>query len=497
MIYALGIPLLAAFVALASRNTRTGEYATVASSGLIALVSVLICRRVLSLGPIEGQWFRIDALSAYILLVISFLSLLVSFYSIGYMRNEVLRGEGIKKERTLRMYYFLFNLFVFTMALVPAANNLALLWITIEATTLVSAVLVGIYRRRESVEAAWKYIILCTVGITFALMGTFIFYYASTEILGKGGQAMGEEGGILTWTGLISIAKSLNPATVKLGLILIMVGYGTKAGLAPVHNWLPDAHSEAPTPISALLSGILLNCAFYGIMRFSAIAGAACGHDFVQKLMAFFGLSSLIIAAIFILIQTNAKRLLAYSSIEHMGFIGLSFGTGGALGIYASLLHVLNHALVKPLMFFVVGHLHSMYHTVETRSIKGVLKTSPLLGAVGFIGLLAITGMPPFNIFMSEFLILRNFALGGHWYILSIALVASVLVFYGFLKCFGGIFLGEGESKEVKGPVLSWRGGLLLSALCGAILFLGVYVPAPLERLLNLSSGILNGLLNG
>lgn len=486
MIIFLLIPLIAAILALSNRNTRAGEYASVLSSGLLSLFTVLLARKVLSAGDLKfwGGVLYIDALSAYMLLVISFLSLAASVYSIEYMRNELARAEGIRKTKTLRMYYCLLNLFVFTMMLVPVVNSLALLWIAIEATTLVSAVLVGIYRKQESIEAAWKYIILCTVGITFALMGTFIMYYASTE-------ALGAEAGTLNWTGLLSAARKLNPATVKLSFILIMVGYGTKAGLAPVHNWLPDAHSEAPTPISALLSGILLNCAFYGVMRFSAITDRTCGHLFLQGIMAFFGISSILLAAIFILIQSNAKRLLAYSSIEHMGFISLSFGIGGALGIYASLLHILNHALAKPLMFFVTGRIHSVYHSLDTRVVKGVLATIPFVGVIGFAGLMAITGVPPFNVFVSEFLMLKNFAAGGHWYILSIFLAGSAVVFYGFLKWFGGMLLGPKADHPVPNSRPFGPASVVMACLLIGIILLGFYIPGSLDRLLNLSTAAL------
>nr|MDA8387184.1 proton-conducting transporter membrane subunit [Nitrospiraceae bacterium] len=436
----------------------------------------------------RAETFYCDPLSAYILMVIALLSAAAAVYSMEYMASEL--KSGAITPAGLRYYYFLLNLFVFTMMLVPVSNNLALLWIAIEATTLVSALLVGIYRKKQSIEAAWKYIVLCTVGITFALLGTFIIYYAGAG-LASARLASGEPG-TLNWTGLRLIAGRLNPATVRLAFILIMVGYGTKAGLAPVHNWLPDAHSEAPTPVSALLSGILLNCAFYGIMRFAIIARAACGQVFVQDIMAAFGLASIILAGTFMLIQHNAKRLLAYSSIEHMGIICLSFAVGGAYGFYAALLHILNHALGKPLMFFVTGRIHSGYHTVETEEVSGFLKMSPLTGVLGFAGIMALAGAPPFNIFLSEFLMVKGLAAGAHWYMMAIFLGASGFVFYGLLKDFGGMFLGKPEGgHEIRHEGNWWPASLMMTALGAGLLFLGLFIPAGLNRLITLSIKII------
>jgi len=278
--------------------------------------------------------FYMDAFSAYIASLVVFLGLVSSIYSIHYIDHEF--HVGLINEEGIRIYYSLLHLFIFTMLLVVVSNNLALMWIAIEATTIVSAILIGLgYKKRPmAIEAAWKYIILCTVGLAFALLGIFITYYAST--------ATGVSKGMLNWTDLIQIAHMLNPLTMKLAFIFVLVGYGTKAGLAPLHNWLPDAHSEAPSPISALLSGILLNTAFYGIIRFIAIVEPSTGKAFVSNLLIIFGILSVGISALFILVQENYKRLLAYSSIEHMGIIALGIGIGGPIGIYGALLHILN-----------------------------------------------------------------------------------------------------------------------------------------------------------
>ncbi|MGA2192034.1 MAG: hydrogenase 4 subunit F [Nitrospirota bacterium] len=485
------IPAAAALICLLTRQRRVYEYATVAGAAAMVFIALSIAAGVLRGLVIKspGGMIYVDALSAFMLVIIALLSFVAAVYSVEYMGNELTAGHLDKKAH--RYYYLLYNLFIFTMVLIPMANNLAILWMAIEGTTLVSALLVGTYRRRESVEAAWKYIILCTVGITFALLGTFIVYYASSGALGEGK-------GVLEWTALTSMASRLNPATIKLGFILIIVGYGTKAGLAPVHNWLPDAHSEAPTPISALLSGILLNCAFYGVMRFAVIARASCGPAFVRDMMFLFGISSVVVASVFMLIQGNVKRLLAYSSIEHMGIIALSFGVGGPFGLYASLLHILNHAIGKPLMFFVTGRIKGLYNSVESEGISGILKAMPLMGVIGFIGVMALAGAPPFSMFVSEFLMLRALAAGGYWYVMGVFLATGGLVFYGLLKNFGGMFLGAPSMPLPVGAAVyksktSFITGTVMFGMAMALVVMGIYIPGPLDRLITLSAGIIGG----
>ena len=502
MLFFVVVPLAAAFVCLAAKKSpRMSEYATLAGS-VIAAGWVLRLAAGAAGGTVyfsRGYTLYCDSLSAYILLIISLLSVAASVYSVEYMRGEL--KAGTVNADGLRYYYFLLNLFVFTMMLVPLANNLAVLWMAVEATTLSSALLVGLYRKKQSIEAAWKYIMLCTIGITFALLGTFIMYYAGAGVVGAHGEA-----GSLNWTDLMRSARLLNPATLRLAFIFVVVGYGTKAGLAPVHNWLPDAHSEAPTPVSALLSGILLNCAFYGVMRFAAIVGVSCGPAFVQDIMMAFGVASVVIASLFMLIQLSAKRLLAYSSIEHMGTISLSFGLGGIYGLYAALLHILNHAIGKPLMFFVTGRIHSVSHGARLDGIRGFLKMSPLTGVLGFAGIAALAGVPPFNIFLSEFLMLKGLAAGAHWYIMAVFLIASGLVFFSLLRGFGGMLLGKkaknplpgAEAELHHGPsheaVRTWWPASVMMAIMGAgLLFLGLNIPGGIDHLITRSMGIFMG----
>lgn len=392
--------------------------------------------------------FYMDAFSAYIASLVVFLGLVSSIYSIHYIDHEF--HVGLINEEGIRIYYSLLHLFIFTMLLVVVSNNLALMWIAI--------------------EAAWKYIILCTVGLAFALLGIFITYYAST--------ATGVSKGMLNWTDLIQIAPMLNPLTMKLAFIFVLVGYGTKAGLAPLHNWLPDAHSEAPSPISALLSGILLNTAFYGIIRFIAIVEPSTGKAFVSNLLIIFGILSVGISALFILVQENYKRLLAYSSIEHMGIIALGIGIGGPIGLYGALLHILNHALAKPLMFLTAGRIQAYYGSTKIEKVRGVLSTLPLLGTLTFIGVLSLSGSPPFNLFISEFTILKAAALNGLWWVVALFLFFLVIVFYGMLSAFGRMLFGQGSAERSRSlEKVSVASDFVMVLMALLIILLGFKVP--------------------
>ena len=480
------IPLLAALACLFLEEQKALETVTVVAQGFFALWAVLLAYEA-SKGAIyfgggaAAPAFYADALSSYILCVIAILSFASAVYSVEYIRAEVSRGA--LPQTTAKFYYLLLNLFVFAMAVVPICGNLALLWIAIEGTTLASALLVGIYRRPGSVEAAWKYIVLCTVGITFALLGTFILYYASLQA----------GNGALAWNVLRQMAGNLNPVTMRLAFLFVMIGYGTKAGLAPMHNWLPDAHSEAPTPVSALLSGVLLNCAFYGVIRVASIARVSCGPEFVSSVMISFGILSIVVAAVFMHVQRNAKRLLAYSSIEHMGIISTSFGAGGQYGIYAALLHVLNHAIAKPLMFFVTGRTYCRYHSVERGKVRGLIKAMPLTAGLGFAGIFALAGAPPSGTFISEFLMLRALVEGRDWLVLALFLIAGTIVFYALIRNFGSIFLGKddlvSESPDFKFTPWKPAGAIMLS-FAFIILALGFHVPGRLDSLIRLSAGI-------
>lgn len=486
MIEILLIPIVTAAFCYIVKSHRAVGYASLAGAVFLAGFSAPVILASISC-PIDGLGgvLYMDALSGYMMALVVFLCLVSAVYSIGYLEHEL--KVGLTDAAGMRRYYALLHLFIFTMLLVTVSNNLALMWIAVEATTIVSAVLIGFgFRKRAlAIEAAWKYIILCTVGITFALLGTFITYYATTAVTGAEG--------VLNWTEIKGMAGRLNPSTMRLAFIFVLVGYGTKAGLAPLHNWLPDAHSQAPSPISALLSGILLNTAFYGIMRFVSLVGPSTGEAFTGNLLIVFGIFSIGLSSVFILVQDNYKRLLAYSSIEHMGIISLGVGIGGFAGIYGALLHILNHALAKPLMFFASGKIQASFGSTKIENVSGVLSSMPLLGTLTFIGAFALAGSPPFNIFLSEFTILKAAVDKGLWLAVGLFLAFVVIVFYGMLTGFGKMLFGKekedtGERsaedpeipahQEVPGYGLpGFMTDVTMIAMALSIILLGVVIP--------------------
>jgi hydrogenase-4 component F len=389
--YLLLAPVLVSILCFFTKTRKQVESVSLAGSVVTLLLGLLLVFEVYKYETIvtwQNALFA-DSFSAFIVLIVSIVGFVASLYSIGYMGHEY--DHGVIEVKKLRLYYSLFHIFMFTMLLVGVTNNLGL-WIAIEMTTLVSALLMILYSRKSSVEAAWKYMIICTVGITFALFGTILTYYTAVNILGETGDA-------LNWTSLIAVADQFDPTIMKLAFIFILIGYGTKAGLAPMHTWLPDAYSESPTPVGALLSGTLVNCAMYGIIRFYSIASKSTGTDFTSNLMIIFGLLSLAIAVPFIIIQEDYKRLLAYSSVEHMGIIALGIGFGGIFGIFGAILHMFNHAMTKSLMFFGTGNILLKHDTKEIFNVKGLVKTMPVTGAMFVIGTLAYSG----NCFISAF----------------------------------------------------------------------------------------------
>lgn len=468
--YLLLAPLLTSILCFFTRTRKQAETISFLGSIITLFLGLALVVEVYRHDVIitwQNALFA-DAFSAYIVLIVSIVGFVASMYSVGYMGHE-LEHEIIDLKK-LRMYYSLFHIFMFTMLLVGVTNNLGL-WIAIEMTTLVSALLMILYSRKSSVEAAWKYMIICTVGITFALFGTILTYYAAVNILGETGDA-------LNWTSLIAVADQFDPTIMKLAFIFILIGYGTKAGLAPMHTWLPDAHSEAPTPVSALLSGVLLNCAMYGIIRFYTIATKSTGEAFTSNLLIIFGLLSLGIAVPFILLQEDYKRLLAYSSVEHMGIIALGIGFGGTFGIFGAILHMFNHAMTKSLMFFGAGNILLKHNTKEIFNVSGVVKTMPATGAMFVIGTLAITGSPPFSIFISEFTILASGFSQGHIIASVLFLLFIMMIFAGFFNNVSMMAFGTPKPGVEKGDMGRWT-LFAMGILIVFVIVLGVYIPPP------------------
>ncbi|HHY28559.1 MAG TPA: hydrogenase 4 subunit F [Desulfitobacterium dehalogenans] len=471
------VAFMAALCMLISSSNRVLRLCN--SLALIALLGLAgeMVLRVFSQGPqsLWGGFFYWDALSALLLGVIAVIAAYVIVYSFSYMEKEV--EEGKIPQSRLPWYYFWIWMFIATMLWVVSTPNLGLLWVGIEGTTLATALLVGFYREKAAVEAAWKYIVLCTVGISFALLGTMILYAASGRVNDYSLAA-------LDWRCLVGMASQLDPALVKLGCVFAFIGYGAKVGFVPMHPWLPDAHSQAPSPVSALLSGVLLNCALYAILRWHILVRqTSLGPDFSGKLLLVFGLISLGTMVAFILLQKDIKRLLAYSSVEHMGIIALGFGLGTPLAVWGASFHLILHALTKANLFVAVGRLVQITGTRKIPKIRGVMSLWPYTGGILLMGLLAITGTPPFGTFRSEINIMAGLFQNNHPILGFLTALFLAVIFAGFLYHFLGMLFGtpgerhledKGEGKEV----------LWLAIPLVLVLILGVFVPESLDQAL-------------
>ncbi|MBI2227858.1 MAG: hydrogenase 4 subunit F [Deltaproteobacteria bacterium] len=411
-----------------------------------------------------GDLFRVDALSALMVTIITFLGAIAALYAVGYIRAEL---DDAHLSR-VRLFFALLHLFVFTMLVAVTTDNLGVMWIAIEGTTLATVFLVNLHQTRTSLEAAYKYLILSSVGIALAFIGTALVYYAGAA---KAGEIA------VNWSALRADAGSLNPEVVRLAFVFIVIGYGTKAGLAPMHTWLPDAHSEAPAPISALMSGVLLNVGLYAMMRFKAIADAAVGPEFAARLLIGVGLLSLLVAAVFLVRQRNYKRMLAYSSVEHIGIICLGLGFGGYWGVFGALLHVINHALSKSLLFILSGNILLKYHSAEIREVRGLLHAAPWTGALFLAGMFALIGLPPFAPFISEFIIFRA-GFETHAWAAGTGVVLLVVVFGGMLASVNRMLYGEPPADLVRGDALRiWLAPLAVNF--SLLLVLGLTLPSP------------------
>jgi len=472
--YLLLAPVLTGILCLISKKQKQIEAINLLGSTATLLLGLALVVSVFQDGVIV-TWKDVvfaDAFSAYLVLIVSLVGFATSVYSIGYMGYEIKHGAMDLKR--LRLYYCLFHMFMFSMLLVGVTNILGL-WIAIELTTLVSAPLVILYSKKSSVEAAWKYLIICTVGITFALFGTILTYYAAVQVFEGSEEA-------IDWASLVSVADQFDPVLMKIAFIFVLIGYGTKAGLAPMHTWLPDAHSEAPTPVSAMLSGVLLNCAMYAIIRFRTLTAPSTGTEFTSSLLIAFGLLSVGIAVPFILLQKDYKRLLAYSSVEHMGIIAIGIGFGGVLGISGALLHMFNHAMTKPLMFFGAGNVLLKYGTKEIDKVSGVVRSMPLTGTMLLLGGLAITGSPPFGIFVSEFMVLAAGFSHGNIIATVLVLLFIIMIFAGFFNHISRMALGT-PNPDVKGEVSRWTLGAMV-LLMVFVLVPGLYIPPQLYEMI-------------
>ena len=379
------------------------------------------------------------------------------------MRIE--QHHGKLSRNMLRLYHSMYQLFSFTMLLALTTNNMGILWVAMEAATLTTVLLVSLYRTPASLEAAWKYFILCGVGIAQALFGTILLYFAAEKVLGAGGTA-------LLWTHLNAVKTELEPTVLSLAFVFLLVGYGTKVGLAPLHNWLPDAHAEGPTPISAVLSGLLLNVALYAVVRSKVLVDGALGTHLAGNLMMGFGLLSVVMAAFFLSRQKDIKRLFAYSSIEHMGLMTFAFGMGGPVATFAALLHMTVHCLTKSAIFFAVGHAAQNAGTQLMDNIRGLIKTNPTIGWGLILGTLAILGMPPFGVFASEFLIITT-AMHEHPWATPFLLIALGVAFAAIFGKVQPMVFGETEALRLPHPPAL----LPVFVHLALVLLLGLYIP--------------------
>ncbi|HVM61917.1 MAG TPA: proton-conducting transporter membrane subunit [Verrucomicrobiae bacterium] len=421
-----------------------------------------------------GGWLALDAAGLLFLSITSALFLMATAYAVPYLRRE---HDRVARDATEG---FLFSnapeatftgcllLFLAAMTLVTVSQHVGLLWVAVEATTLASAPLIYFHRHHRSLEAVWKYLLICSVGIALALLGNFFLAVAAGPTP-------------LVFAELAARAGQLNVPWLKAGFLLVLVGYGTKMGLAPLHTWLPDAHSESPSVISALLSGALLNCAFLGIIRTQQVCAAAGLGDFSRGLLVDFGLISMAVAAVFIVGQTDFKRMLAYSSVEHMGILALGVGLGGA-GVFGAMLHALNHSLTKAMLFLVAGNILGAYGTKSTADVRGVLRSLPVTGVLWVAGLLAITGSPPFGPFFSEFTILKAALDAGRTGVAVTYLALLAVIFIGMATI--ALRMAQGVEARVEPRRESWTAVVPPAGLATVVLMLGVYVPGRLTQLL-------------
>jgi hydrogenase-4 component F len=466
----LGLPLAGGAALAAFGHRERAPEINVAFSLATLLAAVALTAQVVAQGPmlvLERQFF-VDPLNVFLVALTAFVAFTTALFSRPYMRIE--RDHGRMTPPRLRLYHSMYQLFSFTMLLALLTNNMGILWVALEAATLATVLLVSVYRTPASLEAAWKYFILCGVGIAQALFGTILLYLAAERVLGGGG------GGLL-WTNLEEVKAQLEPTVLSLAFVFLLVGYGTKVGLVPLHNWLPDAHAEGPTPISAVLSGLLLNVALYAVLRCKVLTDGALASRFAGDLMIGFGLLSVVVAAFFLSRQKDVKRMFAYSSIEHMGLMTFAFGMGGPIATFAGLLHMTVHSLIKSAIFFAVGHAAQKAGTQVMDEIRGLARENPTVGWGLMLGTVAILGLPPFGVFASEFLILTTAMRDFPWTTPFLLVALGV----AFAAVFGRVLpmvFGETSVKPLAHPPAL----LPVFVHIGLGLMLGLYIPPYLDE---------------
>jgi hydrogenase-4 component F len=452
------------------------------SSLATLLAACALTARVIQEGNLmlAREQFFIDPFNVFLVSLTAFVGFTTALFSRPYMRVELEHGRLTPGR--LRLYHSMYQLFMATMLVALTTNNLGLLWVAMEAATLSTVLLVTLYRTPASLEAGWKYFILCGVGIAQALFGTILLYVAAESVL------RGEGVDALLWTHLDAVKGQLEPTVIGLAFVFLLVGYGTKVGLAPLHNWLPDAHAEGPTPISAVLSGLLLNVAIYAVVRCKVLVEGSLHSDLPSRMLMGFGLVSVVFASFLLWRQRDIKRLFAYSSIEHMGIVTFAFGMGGQVANFAALLHMTVHSLTKSAIFFSVGHASQKAGSQLIENIRGLIRTSPTIGWGLMLGSLAILGMPPFGVFASEFLILTTAMQQQPWAtpILLLALGVAFAAIFGRVQ---QMVFGETTLKRLPhSPAL-----LPVFAHLAIVLVLGLFIPPFLADWYRAAAGLIGG----
>ncbi len=445
------------------------------------ITALLLAIEVFQQGPIlsTSKLFYIDGFNVYLILLNAFVGMTTAVFSGPYMEHEVAMGRV--GDRRMRLYYSMYQGFLFTMLMALSTNNLGILWVSVEGATLATVLLVSLYRTHESIEAGWKYFIICGVGISQALFGTILVYFAAVKII------PGSEEGLL-WTVLHQHAARMDSGVLALAFVFLLVGYGTKVGLVPLHNWLPDAHSEGPTPMSAILSGLLLNIALYAIVRFKMLVDPALGSHLAGNLMMAFGMLSFSVAGLLLHRQYDIKRMFSYSSIEHMGLMTFAFGIGGPLATFGALLHMIVHSLTKSAIFITVGHATHIAGTQKMLQIRGLIRTQPFVGWSLLIGTIAIAGFPPFGVFTSEFLLFTATIKSYPW--LAPPLVLGLAVaFAGLFRNLQPMVFGEPPAEQKPIVANMWPVFIHLAL----VLWLGIAIPTVLAQWLNQATIMLVG----
>jgi hydrogenase-4 component F len=472
-------PLLGSIAALLGWGARRCGYAAVVGGAVTVSLALWLLADVLGGHQVQSLtgFVFVDPLAAFFVFTVALVVLAASMGSAAYVHAE--EQAGVLSSLQVRLYFVFFGLFAALMLASMETGNLGLVFVLIEASTLASVVLVGLEATSRSMEAAWKYVIISSLGVTIALIGTLYLFYSGSHLHLTSNLR-------LTWPYLFAHANELSHPSLRLAFLLAVIGYGTKVGLAPMHTWLPDAHAEAPSPTSAMLSAALLNTGMYAIIRFLAIAKAGLGPTYVRNVMLTFGFLSVAIGALFLVRAGNLKRLFAYSSIEHMGIIAIGLGFGGVLGVYGALLHTLNHAIGKAVVFLSTGDVALAYHSRESKDVHGVLAALPLTGSALMLGTLAILGSPPFGPFLSELTIIRGGFSSANPALTGLLLLLLVIAFIGLARTVAGSVTGpapqrlqpyrtRGERLLAAAPLLAGLAGLLM---------LGVWIPAGLNHVI-------------